>query len=91
MMIPDIDPSVAAGSDSNKHYANEKKEKTVQKGRLNVRSKISPEIIAQVEAHKAQLIKDIQRAKSEGDNIICEELEDEFNRLMNTWKRIQRK
>jgi hypothetical protein len=76
-----IDPSVAAGSQSKSHYAKEKKDKMIQKGRLNVRSKISPEIIAQVEAHKAQLVKDIQQAKFEGDNVICEELEDELNRI----------
>ena len=77
--VPDINPSIAAGSGSNRHHADEKQEKAGKKGRLDVRSKITPEIIAQLEAHKAQLIKDIQKAKSEGDNIIYEELENEFN------------
>jgi len=77
----EINPSVATGSGSNSHHANEKKDKMVQKGRLNVRSKITPEIIAQLEAHKAQLEKDIQNAKSEGDNVIYEKLEEELNRI----------
>jgi hypothetical protein len=77
--VPDINPSIAAGSGSNRHHADEKKEKAGKKGRLDVRSKITPESIAQLEAHKAQLVKDIQKAKSEGDNVIYEELENEFN------------
>ena len=77
--VPDINPSIAAGSGSKSHHADEKQEKSGKNGKLNVRSKITPEVIAQLEAHNAQLAKDIQKAKSEGDNVIYEELENEFN------------